>query len=55
MKKEELQYEQTHKKWTIEKTTFYGRSKTTTIGGFAVLRSYRHISEYEREILKMRA
>lgn len=33
----------------------YGRIKPTIVGGFSMPRSYRHISEYEREILKMRA
>ena len=37
-----------------KKTTSYGRIKTTTIGGFVMSRNYRHINEYEKEILEMR-
>ena len=32
----------------------YGRIKETTIGGFFMPRSYRHISDYEREILELK-
>ena len=35
--------------------TFYGRIKETTIGGFFMPRSYRHISQYEDEIIELRS
>ena len=39
----------------MKKTSPYGRIKETTIGGFCMSRSYRHIKNYEREILELRA
>ena len=44
----------THKSGQFEKSTSYGRIKTTTIGGFVMPRSYRHISYYEKEIIELR-
>ena len=38
----------------MTKKTSYGRIKTTTIGGFFMPRSYRHIQEYEKEIMELR-
>ena len=45
--------EQVRKKWTIEKTSC-DRIKETTIGGIFMSRSYRHIKEYENEIIELR-
>lgn len=33
----------------------YGRIKETTIGGYFISRSYRHISQYENEIAVLRS
>ena len=44
--------EQVHKNGQQKKETSYGRIKETTIGGFFMPRSYRHISQYEDEIIK---
>ena len=38
----------------MTKKTSYGRIKETTIGGFFMSRSYRHIKEYETEILRLK-
>ena len=38
----------------LKKETSYGRIKETTIGGFFMARSYRHIKEYELEILELK-
>ena len=38
----------------MKKTVSYGRIKETTIGGFVMPRSYRHISDYEKEIEKLK-
>ena len=39
----------------MKKTPSYGRIKETTIGGIFMPRSYRHIQQYEKEILELRA
>ena len=39
----------------MKKTPSYGRIKETTIGGIFMPRSYRHIKQYEKEILELRA
>jgi len=44
--------EPNHKKRTMTKKTSYGIIET--IGGFVMARSYRHIQEYEREILELK-
>ena len=44
--------EPNHKKRTVTKTTSYGIIET--IGGFIMARSYRHIQQYEKEILKLK-
>ena len=38
----------------MTKKTSYGRMKETTIGGFFMARSYRHIKEYETEIFSLK-
>ena len=38
----------------MTKKTSYGRIKGTTIGGFFMPRSYRHIKEYETVILSLK-
>ena len=38
----------------MKKRDSYGRIKETTIGGFVMPRSYRHIKDYEKEILELR-
>ena len=38
----------------MKKRASYGRIKETTIGGFVMPRSYRHIKEYEKEILELK-
>ena len=38
----------------MKKRASYGRIKETTIGGIFMSRSYRHIQQYEKEILRMR-
>lgn len=38
----------------MKKIASYGRIKKTNIGGFAVPIEYRHIKEYETEILKLK-
>ena len=38
----------------LKKRASYGRNKVTTIGGFVMPRGYRHIQDYEKEILKLR-
>ena len=38
----------------MKKRASYGRIKETTIGGFVMPRSYRHIKDYEKEILELR-
>ena len=37
-----------------KKHTSYGRIKETTIGGMFMPRSYRHIKQYEKEILELK-
>ena len=37
----------------MKKTASYGRIKETTIGGNFMPRNYRHIQEYEKEILEL--
>ena len=37
-----------------KKKPLYGRIKTTTIGGICMPRSYGHMKEYEKEILKLK-
>ena len=32
----------------------YGRIKETTIGGFCMPRKYRHIQQYEKELLELK-
>ena len=39
----------------LKKETSYGRIKETTIGGFFMARSYRHIKEYELKILELKS
>ena len=39
----------------LKKETSYGRIKETTIGGFFMPRNYRHIKEYELEILELKS
>lgn len=34
------------------KTASYGRIKETTIGGFVMPRKYRHIKDYEKELIE---
>ncbi len=38
----------------MTKKTSYGRMKETIIGGFFMPREYRHIKQYENEILQLR-
>ena len=38
----------------MKKIAPYGRIKETTIGGFCMPREYRHISQYEKEIVELR-
>ncbi len=38
----------------MKKTPSYGRIKETTIGGIFMPRSYRHIQQYEKEILELK-
>ena len=38
----------------MKKRAPYGRIKETTIGGFCMPRKYRHISQYEKEIVELR-
>jgi len=45
-------FEPNHKKRTMTKKTSYGIIET--IGGFVMARSYRHIQEYEKEILELK-
>ena len=44
--------EPNHKKRTMTKKTSYGIIET--IGGFVMARSYRHIQQYEKEIMELR-
>lgn len=37
-----------------KKETSYDRTKTSIIGGIFMPRSYRHIQEYKKEIMKLR-
>ena len=39
----------------MKKTASYGRIKETTIGGFFMPREYRHIKQYENEILQLKS
>lgn len=39
----------------MKKSTSYGRIIKTTIGGIFMPREYRHIKEYETEILRLKA
>ena len=39
----------------MKKTPSYGRIKETTIGGIFMSRSYRHIQQYEKEILELKS
>ena len=39
----------------MEKRVYYGRIKEGTIGGIFMPRNYRHIQEYEREIIELRS
>ena len=39
----------------LKKETSYGRIKETTIGGFFMAREYRHIKQYENEILQLKS
>ena len=39
----------------MEKRVSYGRIKEGTIGGIFMPRNYRHIQEYEREIIELRS
>ena len=39
----------------MKKRAPYGRIKETTIGGFCMPREYRHIQEYEKEILELKS
>jgi len=39
----------------LKKETSYGRIKETTIGGIFMPRNYRHIKEYELEILELKS
>ena len=39
----------------MEKRASYGRIKEGTIGGIFMPRNYRHIQEYEREIIELRS
>jgi transposase len=45
-------YEPNHKKRTMTKRASYGIIET--IGGFVMARSYRHIQQYEKEILELK-
>lgn len=45
---------QVRKKRTMKKTPSYGRIKEITIGGIFMSRSYRHIQQYETEILALK-
>ena len=38
----------------MKKRASYGRIKETTVGGIFMPRSYRHIKEYETEILRLK-
>ena len=38
----------------MKKTPSYGRIKITTIGGIFMARNYRHLQQYEKEILRLR-
>ena len=49
---EHLSLNRNIKKRTITKRASYGIIET--IGGFVMARSYRHIQEYEKEILKLK-
>ena len=44
---------QVRKKRTMKKTASYGRIKETTIGGIFMPRNYRHMQDYEKEILEL--
>ena len=44
---------QVRKKRTMKKTASYGRIKETTIGGIFMPRNYRHVQEYEKEIIEL--
>ena len=44
---------QVRKKRTMKKTASYGRIKETTIGGIFMPRNYRHVQDYEKEILEL--
>ena len=37
-----------------KKRASYGRIKETTIGGIFMPRNYRHIQQYEKELLKLK-
>ncbi len=39
----------------MKKRAPYGRIKETTIGGFCMPREYRHIQEYEKEIIELKS
>ena len=38
----------------MKKRASYGRIKETTIGGFVMPRSYRHIKQYEKELMELK-
>jgi hypothetical protein len=38
----------------MKKIPSYGRIKETTIGGIFMSRRYRHIKEYEKEIMRLK-
>ena len=38
----------------MKKTPSYGRIKETTIGGIFMPKNYRHVKQYEKEIMKLR-
>ena len=44
---------QDRKKRTMKKTASYGRIKITIIGGIFMQRKYRHIQEYEKDIIEL--
>ena len=48
-----LFFTQVRKKRTMKKTASYGRIKETTIGGIFMPRNYRHMQDYEKEILEL--
>ena len=39
----------------MKRTPSYGRIKETTIGGIFMSKSYRHIQQYEKEILELKS